>query len=103
MFSAVSGGCSGYNYNLELLNNSQHDALHLEFSKGKFPCTILQHNDSKVIIDPISEMSLMGTTIDYVSENYSKGCFENKFVFLADKKHATTCGCGISFTPKPMK
>lgn len=100
MFSAVGGGCNGYNYNLKLLDDKQHDIMYKEFSSGKFSCTILQHNNSKVIIDPISEMSLIGTTIDYLSENYSKGCFENKFVFIADKKLATTCGCGISFTPK---
>ena len=53
-----------------------------------------------VLIDPMSEIFLIGTTIDYVKEDYSKGIFENKFVFVPDQTLASTCGCGISFTPK---
>ena len=49
---------------------------------------------------PISEMYLLGTEIDYIEENYSRGVFENKFVFRPDKDMASTCGCGISFHPK---
>ena len=30
----------------------------------------------KIYIDPISEMYLLGTTIDYIHEDYSKGHFE---------------------------
>ena len=45
-------------------------------------------------------MYLFGTTIDHISEDYKKGLFENKFVFLPDKNLASSCGCGISFTPK---
>ena len=45
-------------------------------------------------------MFLLGTTINYISEDYEKGIFENKFVFTPDKKIASSCGCGISFTPK---
>ena len=47
-------------------------------------------------------MYLLGTTIDYISEDYSKGQYESKFVFNVDKKFASSCGCGISFSPKNL-
>ena len=60
----------------------------------------MEENNTKLVIDPLSEMYLIGTTIDYINEDFEKGVFENKFIFLADKKIATSCGCGTSFTPK---
>ena len=51
-------------------------------------------------IDPMSEMFLLGTTIDYIEEDYQKGIYESKFVYKADKDIATNCGCGVSFSPK---
>lgn len=103
VFSAVGGGCSGYNYDLQLLDIDQHQRLYDDFSSSSaFPCTVLQgpNNRGLLLIDPLSEVSLLGTTIDYVTEDYRKGMFENKFVFIADATMASTCGCGISFTPK---
>ena len=41
-------------------------------------------------------------TIDYISEDYSKGQYESKFVFNVDKKFASSCGCGVSFSPKNL-
>ena len=48
-------------------------------------------------------MYLLGTTIDYVKEDYSKNIFESKFVYIPDKDKATSCGCGVSFNPKPFQ
>ena len=48
----------------------------------------------------MSEFLLIGTTIDYINEDFSNGIFENKFIFSPDKTLANSCGCGISFTPK---
>ena len=45
----------------------------------------------------LSEMLLLGTTIDYINEDYQKQLYESKFVFIPDKKVASTCGCGVSF------
>ena len=63
---------------------------------------MLQNNSLgvKLYIDPMSEMFLLGTTIDYITEDYSKGQFESKFLFKVDPKMASSCGCGISFSPK---
>ena len=97
LFSAVGGGCNGLNFNLKLIDNDEFKKL---FDKSKIKPNTINKNNVKLTIDPMSEMFLLGTTIDYVSENYDKGIFENKFIFVPDKKLATTCGCGVSFTPK---
>ena len=96
-FSASSGGCNGFNFNLNLLDNTQYDKINTHKL-----VTILRNNKTKLYIDPVSEMYLLGTTIDYVYEDYLKGQFENKFVFNIDNKLASSCGCGVSFTPKNM-
>ena len=95
IFSAVSGGCNGLNYRLKLFS----DKHEIPSSDKILPSKIEKH-DVEVYVDPLSEMFLLGTTIDYVAEDYDKGIFENKFVFRPDKNIATSCGCGVSFSPK---
>ena len=99
IFHASSGGCNGFNFKLELLDRERYDEIN-----SKYPM-ILQDNsfDVKLYVDPMSEMFLLGTTIDYTKEDYNKGLFENKFLFQIDPKIASSCGCGISFTPKNVK
>ena len=60
----------------------------------------MANENTNIYIEPISEMYLIGTTIDYIEEDVNKGIFENKFVYKIDKNIASSCGCGISFTPK---
>jgi len=95
LYSASSGGCSGFNFELGLLDETTYRKM----SKMKY-VTILIDIDATVYVDPTSEMFLLGTTIDYITEDYSKGQFENKFIFEVDKTLLSTCGCGTSFTPK---
>jgi len=98
IFHASSGGCNGFNFKLELLNKCRYNQI-----KGKSP--MILHNNifgAKLYVDPMSEMFLLGTTIDYIKEDYTKGLFENKFIFHIDPKIASSCGCGISFTPKKI-
>ena len=97
LFTAESGGCNGFNYKLELIDDDKYK--HLQ-KNNKLPLNVLENNNSKVVLEPLSEMFLMGTKIDYVRENFSEGIFENKFIFLADKNIASSCGCGVSFSPK---
>lgn len=97
IFYANSGGCNGFNYNLELLDKENYDEL--KNSKIK-PTFINDYENNKVYIDQSSEMFLIGTKIDYINENYSKNIFESKFIFTPDKNFATSCGCGVSFNPK---
>ena len=97
IFSAKSGGCNGFNYNLQLLNKDIYKEI-----VNKEPI-ILEKEKIKLVIDPLTEIFLLGTKIDYISEDYDKGIFESKFIFEPDKKLASSCGCGISFTPKNIK
>ena len=39
----------------------------------QIPLSILTQDGTRVVIDPLSEMILLGTTIDYVKEDYDKG------------------------------
>ena len=95
IYSASSGGCNGFNFVLELLSEDVYNNI----IKNKF-LTILTENETKLYVDPVSEMNLLGTSIDYITEDYTIGQFENKFIFNVNKELMTTCGCGTSFTPK---
>jgi len=95
IYSCASGGCNGFNFKLDLLNQEKYNII----NKNKF-LTILYDNDNKLYIDPLSEMYLLGTTINYVKEDFNKGIFESKFIFEIDKNKMTSCGCGTSFSPK---
>ena len=97
LFSATNGGCNGFNYKLNLLNDSDYNTI---CSEQSIIPTLIKTNNTELIIDPISVFLLLGTTIDYIHEDYSKGIFESKFIFIPNKTFASSCGCGISFTPK---
>jgi iron-sulfur cluster assembly accessory protein len=97
LFSATQGGCNGFNYNLNLLNDYDYKTI---CSEQSIIPTVIKTNNTELVIDPVSEFLLLGTTIDYIQEDYSKGIFESKFIFISNKTFASSCGCGISFTPK---
>lgn len=96
LFSANGGGCNGFNYKLELIKNNDIK----ELLNNKIKPSIIENNNVKLIIEPTSELLLLGTTIDYIKEDYSKNIFESKFIFTPKKDFATTCGCGVSFSLK---
>ena len=96
LFSAKTGGCNGFNYNFNILKDDEF----IEINKGKLKPNYVEKHNIKVYVDPFSEFYLLGTKIDYVQENIEKNIFENKFTFTPDKKKASTCGCGVSFSPK---
>ena len=85
--------------NLDLLNDKEYENIHNTYFV-KIKPTIIKKDNTEILIDPMSEFLLLGTTIDYIYEDYSNGIFENKFIFIPDKTFASSCGCGISFTPK---
>jgi len=96
LFFAIFGGCNGFNYKLEPINESKFNTLLQE----KPTPSIISNEKTQLMIEPMSEMLLLGTTIDYVREDYSKNIFESRFIFTPEKDFATACGCGISFSPK---
>ena len=95
LYSANSGGCNGFNFQLTLLDEETHKKL----TNMKYH-TVLEENGSHVYVDTMSEMFLQGTRIDYIQEDITKGQFESKFVFDVDKDLMNSCGCGISFSLK---
>ena len=96
LFGARGGGCNGFNFHLSVLTDDNHEQLMMQ----KPNC--VSNGIHKVYIDPLSEMYLIGTTIDYQFEDFSKGVYESKFVYGVDKKTTATCGCGVSFTPRDL-
>ena len=102
LFSAKNGGCNGFSYDFKSINNEEYNKLCEEYKKIKIRPINVKENVN-IIIDPLSEMYLLGTRIDYIEENYKKNIFESKFIFKPNKDMAHTCGCGISFTPKLKK
>ena len=96
LFRIDSGGCNGFNFNLKLMEDKELDKI------IKQKPNIIQNEKVKVYVEPLSELYLVGTEIDYLKEDYSKGIFESKFIYNVDKKMASTCGCGVSFTPRKL-
>ena len=95
LFSAKGGGCNGFNYSLQKLDvNNMPDTIE--------QCFYLENSNNRVYLDYLSEMYLLGTTIDYQKEDFSSNIYESKFLYLVDKNKISQCGCGVSFTPKKI-
>ena len=93
LFGASGGGCNGFNFDLSVLTDKHYKQI-----STKKP-TSVSNGEINVYIDPLSELYLIGTTIDYQYEDYQKGIYENRFLYHVDKSTTATCGCGTSFTP----
>lgn len=78
--SVEGGGCSGFSYKYDLVNEQEDDDLVIE----KFGATVL--------IDAISVPYLDGSVIDFVDDLMGQS-------FQIRNPNATTsCGCGTSFS-----
>lgn len=100
VLTADGRGCSGFSYSLK----SFDDAGYEEFMTGWVDQSVVEDDSTgvNVTIDPSVEMYIMGTEVDYVHEDISKGIMGSKFTFTPDNEIATSCGCGISFSPKTV-
>lgn len=75
-----SGGCSGYEYTFDVVENPEENAR------------IFSSNGIQIFCGPKSYLYLRGTTIDYTESVASSG-------FIFDNPQAKrSCGCGTSFT-----
>lgn len=79
--AVVGGGCSGFQYSLDLEKDERPGDLVFEL-KGV-----------RCFVDPMSSMYLMGVEIDYVEGQFGQSGFSFK---NPNAKH--TCGCGSSFS-----
>ena len=79
--AVVGGGCSGFQYSLDLEKDERPGDLVFEV-KGV-----------RCFVDPMSSMYLMGVEVDYVEGQFGQSGFSFK---NPNAKH--TCGCGSSFS-----
>jgi iron-sulfur cluster assembly accessory protein len=78
--AVLPGGCSGFQYGLNIEDEAQDDD------------EILETNGIKLFVDPFSGQYLDGVEIDYVTTMMGSG-------FTFKNPNATGgCGCGSSFT-----
>lgn len=76
----VPGGCSGFSYDLELVNESKAGDIAFD------------QDGVSVIVDPMSAQYLKGVSIDFVTGLQGSGF---KFV---NPNARSSCGCGSSFS-----
>lgn len=78
--SVQPGGCSGFKYDFNIIDNPEEDDIVIE-----------QENGLKVVIDPFSTLYLNKTLVHYVASMQASG-----FTFQNPNSTAK-CGCGSSF------
>ncbi|WP_414545140.1 HesB/IscA family protein [Nostoc sp. CCY0012] len=78
--SVKDGGCSGYEYGIDITSNPQADDL------------VIQQGKVLVYVDAKSAPLLEGVVIDFV-----EGVMDSGFKFT-NPNASDTCGCGKSFT-----
>jgi iron-sulfur cluster insertion protein len=74
------GGCSGFQYRMELVETAEPDDLRIE-AQGQ-----------AVLVDPVSVPFLTGSEVAFVDELAGA-----QFV-VRNPNAATSCGCGVSFS-----
>jgi iron-sulfur cluster assembly accessory protein len=79
--AVVGGGCSGFQYSLDIEKDERAGD------------TVFEVNGVKCFVDPMSSMYLLGVEIDYVEGQFGQSGFSFK---NPNAKH--TCGCGSSFS-----
>ncbi len=78
--SVEGGGCSGFQYKFELVSAQEADDLAIE------------KNGVLVLVDPVSQMYMEGSEIDFADELIGAA-------FKVNNPNATaSCGCGTSFS-----
>jgi iron-sulfur cluster assembly accessory protein len=78
--SVEGGGCSGFQYKIEMVGSSEPEDIAIE------------RDGAKVLIDPVSIGYLAGSEIDYVDDLIGAS-------FKIRNPNATAaCGCGTSFS-----
>lgn len=79
-FSVKGGGCSGFKYEWDFLDTKEGDFIEVDLTEGK-----------QLLIEPIAEMYIMGSTIDYVTE------LGGSYLTVKNPMATASCGCGESF------
>ena len=75
-----AGGCSGFQYNFDLIEQAEEDDLRI------------QCDEAVALIDPVSLELLIGSEIDFVDE-LAVAEFR-----VRNPNAKSSCGCGVSFS-----
>lgn len=74
------GGCSGFIYNYSLVDNAQDDDY------------VLEKNNIKIVIDPLSQQFLEKCKLEYIEE------LGSAYFQVINPNATAKCGCGNSFS-----
>ena len=78
--SVEGGGCSGFSYKFDLVNDEEPNDL------------VLEGHDGKILIDEMSLIYMGGSQIDFVDDLIGQS-------FKVNNPNAVaSCGCGTSFS-----
>jgi iron-sulfur cluster assembly accessory protein len=77
--SVEGGGCSGFSYKFDLVNDRADDDI------------VIEKNNARVLIDSMSVMYMEGSEIDFVDSLMGQS-FQIK-----NPNAVASCGCGTSF------
>lgn len=78
--SVEGGGCSGFQYKFDLVEEAASDDI------------VIEKSTAKVLIDPVSLEYLAGSEIDFVDDLIGAS-FK-----IQNPKATASCGCGTSFS-----
>lgn len=78
--SVEGGGCSGFSYKFDLVDQPDEDDI------------VLEKGDARVLIDSLSLVYMGGSEIDFV-DNLMGQSFQ-----INNPNAVASCGCGTSFT-----
>jgi iron-sulfur cluster assembly accessory protein len=76
----VGGGCSGLQYQMDLIESVREKDI------------LVESQQVKIVIDPKSALYLSGSVLDYSDDLQSTG------FTVTNPNAAATCSCGKSFT-----
>jgi iron-sulfur cluster insertion protein len=78
--SVNGGGCSGFQYEFTLADQTMPDDL------------VIEHNGARVLIDPVSLPFMAGATVDFVDDLIGQS------FRIQNPMAKSSCGCGTSFS-----
>jgi len=80
-FGLTGGGCAGFQYNWEILDNK--DDLHNNDE-------VIDYQDFIFVIDGVGLIFLIGSTIDYLTD------ITGSHIEVNNPQATSGCGCGVS-------
>ena len=89
-FGVQGGGCSGFSYKWEFVD--EPDPNDEEIILGHTHTVDDGVVDIKLIIDRMSTLYILGSTVDYFKD------IAGNFLKVENPKSASSCGCGESFS-----